>query len=747
MTFGNSSSDKISLGSMNQWAIAMRRKWLLAIYILSAIIWYPVITVVKLTGDINRLGGLYPDVSLKSVMVHDFSSVIGFDNLSFLAVTLLAFITAIQGFAYLYRRQTVDFYESQPIKRSAMFAKLYINGLLMYLCTAAAGYLLAFIIARAMGVFRLALIAEALVEFVELFLLFLGIYSITVLGTVVSGTLIMGIMVSIFLLSAEAVVRGLVYICSQTYLATFYAAGFNVWNAVTSPFFTYMGTAERLGFRYTDDSVYRISSVIKHIQEAVAPDIRLLVIAVIATALAWIAYKNRKAESAGHSIVFPLVEWVVKFVCGVAACMLTGVMMDGVSQGAIAIVFLGIILTAFIICAVAEIVFESDFRAMFRKPWHIAVVAAAGIGIILGYRFDVTGYETYIPEVSKVESCAMFNTYGMGGNFYESDGTMLDAGEYFEKYMQLTDIEGVEDIARYGQQVKVEKDRTYRDLNIAHRNEETSEQSMSEMEYCWEKVVMYRMKSGKKVYRLLTLPEYTDPAMLDRVTKNAEYFMPLYNMNDDFINKVMETVDYSELLFNTGCIQQEGSGELYKGFAEAFKKDLEENYCFTLAYNSDPVGTVYYSPDYSVTSDQPTYYISYTVFPEYKNTVKFLEDNGLYTGKMLPEEDIDNITVYYDPNVYKPHYADQAYEYEEVREKEYTDPEHIKALMGAAHYDGEEWDWKSNNYLDYSCEVVVNIASHYKPDRYGNRGGTCTLFFRYDKVPDFVKKDLQIADK
>ena len=345
MTFENSSSDKIKLNSMTQWAIAMRRKWLLAIYILSAVIWYPVITVVKLTGEINRIGRSVPEVSLKSVMVHDFSSVIGFDSLSFLAVTALAFITAIQGFSYLYRRQTIDFYESQPVKKSSLFIKIYLNGFLMYLLTAAAGYILAFVIAGAMGIFRFALIAEAMVEFAELALLFLGIYSITILGTVVSGTLIMGIMVSVFLLSAEVVIRGLVFICSQTYLSTFYNSSFNVWDTLTSPFFTFTETAGRLSFFYTDDSVYRISAVYRHIEQALGSDIKLLIIAVVATALAWIAYKRRRSESAGHSVAFTLAEWILKFVIASVACILAGVTMYTVTQGAVAVVFIAVFTT------------------------------------------------------------------------------------------------------------------------------------------------------------------------------------------------------------------------------------------------------------------------------------------------------------------------------------------------------------------------------------------------------------------
>ena len=746
MTFESSSSAKKSMNSMKQWAITMRRKWLLAIYLLSAVIWYPIITIVKLTGDINRLGGAYPDVSLKSVMVHDFCSVIGFGSFSFLAVSLLAFITAIQGFSYLYRRQTVDFYESQPIKKSAMFAKIYLNGLLMYLCTAAMGYILAFVIAGGMGVFRLALVAEALVEFAELFLLFSGIYSITVLGTVVSGTLIMGIMVSAFLLLAEVAIRGIVFICSQMYLTTFFSASFNVWNAFTSPFFTYIGVDGRLSFTFSDDSVYRISRVFEHIQTAMAPDVRMLVIAVIATVLAWIAFSKRKSESAGHSIVFPLVEWVLKFVCGTVACILAGAMMDSVTQGAVVVVFIGIILTAFILCAVAEIVFESDFRAMFKHSWHIAIVALAGIGIILGYRFDVAGFETYIPEKDKVDSCVMFNTYGMGKTYYEPDGNMLEAEEFFEKYMYLTDVEGVEDIARYGQKVKVERERTYNGLNIASYNYDSPETDKSEEEYFWNRVVMYRMKNGKKVYRQLLLPETTDPAMLDRITKNTEYSLCLYNMDDEFVSTAKKAEEYSYLSFNSGCIQKDESGELFSDFVDVFRNDLEENYCFTLANKSDPLGTVYYSANNNVPFGKPTYYLSYTIFPEYKNTVKFLEDKGLYNGELLPEEHIDNITVYYDPNVYRYYNDETAYEYEEIREKEYKDPEQIKTLMSVSYYDGEEWEWRSANYMDYRCDVVVVMDSSYKPEGYGNRGGTYSLRFKYGEVPDFVKNDLKIED-
>lgn len=748
MTFASSSSDNNKLNSMKQWAIALRRKWLFAIYILAAVISYPITTIVKLTGDINRLTGAMPEVSFKSILIQDFSNIIGFDNVSFLAVIALAFITALQGYAFLYHRHTIDFYESQPVKRSTHFWKIYLNGFLMFLFTFAAGYVLAFIVAGAMGVFRLALLAEALIEFLELSLLFLGVYSITILGAVVSGTLIMGILVSGFLLAAEVMIRGMLYICAETYLATFYYASIRIWNVISSPIFTYFGTAERLSYRYSEDSVYRIDSVISHIRQAVAPDIRMLLIAAVAAVLAWCAFKYRKSESAGHSVVFPLIEWIIKFVCAFMACILVGVLLDIVTQGSVAVAIIGIIITAFLICAIAEIVFESDFKAMFKHPWHIAVAAVVGIAVILGYRFDITGYETYIPAAKNVESCALFDLYGMGKSYYSDKGLPIgDNDIYFKENMILTDIEGVQDIAKIGQETQVKFGRTYNGLNIAYNNDEPYlMQDGENSEDGWSRVVMYRMKNGRVIYRKLLIPESTDPALLDRVTGSTEYSFALLNLDDGLNEKVKQTEAYSELIFDTGCQQQSTGGEVFDGFIEAYKKDVEENYCFTLAYTSKPVGTVYYTPDNHFYGGQDSYYLSYNIFPEYKRTIEFLKKNDMYFEEILPLKLVDYVTVYYDPNVYKTYDEDEEYEYEDVRDKEYRDADVINTLMDNVHYDGEDWSWRPNDYTDYSLEVTVNMQKDFNGNN-GSRGSSYMLYFQRNKVPDFVITDLGVEEK
>ena len=45
---------------------------------------------------------------------------------------ILAIITGIQGFYWIYKTRSVDFYESQPMSRKERFWQIYVNGILLY---------------------------------------------------------------------------------------------------------------------------------------------------------------------------------------------------------------------------------------------------------------------------------------------------------------------------------------------------------------------------------------------------------------------------------------------------------------------------------------------------------------------------------------------------------------------------------------------------------------------------------------
>lgn len=73
----------------------------------------------------------------------------------------------------------------------------------------------------------------------------------------------------------------------------------------------------------------------------------------------------------------------------------------------------GFVFALFISHGIIEILYNFDFRKLFANPVHLGISAVLALAVIGVFRYDLTGYDSYLPSEEKFQSASVF-TYSLG---------------------------------------------------------------------------------------------------------------------------------------------------------------------------------------------------------------------------------------------------------------------------------------------------------------------------------------------
>ncbi len=651
------------------------------------------------------------------------SGLMGLRSFGWLICSTGAVLLAIQGFAYLYKTQTVDFYESRPEKRSTRFFNIVVNGIFIYLVPALTGAILSLLIAAANGCAPGWLITEVFISLGLQTALFLAVYGMSILAALLTGTIITAVMMNIFFFGLEGMIRLTVLGYRTAFYATFDQGKSDglLSNVYTLPVFNYLGGIVRSmifainEFDFTGSYEY----VIKSAGYTVKGTVVNLVIFVIATVLSFAVYKKRKAESAGKAVVYRPLEVFIKFVTGViisldAGLLINAVFIMDISSGT-GPVIITIILMAFLVSLILESVFALNVRMAFNKAWQIPLIAAASIIILFVYKSGVTGYDSFLPDKEKVGSSYLVN-YNYCSDYYndgeEYESSYMPTEEFVEKNMFLTDTEDVLSLAAIGQS----------DAVMRKKN------GNSDSEY-WEALIGWRMKDGSLITRRITIPEDIDPGLMDRITGRDEFTRGVYQVEN--VVPIIESKKNSAANYKLTMTVSTEHGYLEKNvdltalFLDAYRKDLKEHYCFSMASGNNPVGSISVYDNRNIS-------ISWPIYECFDDTIAFLKENDMWSGGFLDSGEIIKIKVS------RSEYVEETGEYIDDSE-EYTEKEQIKEIMESSISNTYSSAWNRSSIFDgggYNIEIYPDEAS-----QTDNSYSTCYYrSFYKDRIPAFVPK-------
>lgn len=592
---------------------------------------------------------------------------------AFLIVFPLALILAIEGFSWMDNRQQVDFYESLPVPRRQRFLDICFSGFLYfifsYLITLEAGLL----IAGAMGALTRGLLLEIIQQVLRTAAFFTAIYGLGVLSAMLTGNVVVAGCAFLVLLLYETEFK----MTLRGYCSVFFStwskrpAGFLI-SRLFDPFYHYY---------------YMVGG----------PEgpLRLIALAALYFLLAWVCYRLRKNEYAGTAVVFGPVRSVVRVAVSLIAGLVAGLVFSSLQDSrSLAVVWL--ILFTVITACIMQIIYDYDFKALFRRPAEIAIAALLGLLIYFGFLFDIAGYDRFIPDPGKVADAALVfsDTYSYD-SVYNERGENVDLDSFGEEYMHLEKVENVIAIAQFGQEYTRKSDAMHgregtiyitsplvnttgstagndsenssgstegnsSDAASANTSGKSYSGTIENNTPTYNCTVVYRMKNGENIVRTFRLPCSVDPAAMNSIVGTKAWREGSFSIyHDKAIRSAADifTIDYTNAKdYTYGSMDR----KKYEAFRQAYLRDLDQ-FTYSFASTNRPVGrlTLNYDsrladaalarpegssaaiPDKSLVANLEGASIGYPVYSTFTNTISFLKDNRLWIESL----DYDSLPI------------------------------------------------------------------------------------------------------
>lgn len=152
------------------------------------------------------------------------------------------------------------------------------------------------------------------------------------------------------------------------------------------------------------------------------------VVAVVFIVVAWLFYKGRRSESAGDAIVFDWLRPIVLYVMSVVGGMGFGFLLFYlVLDGADTLLGLLIcqIIAGIVVYFAVQMLLNKSFKVFNRRGWLGAALLAVMLIVISAVvKFDLLGYERFVPEEDKVVSVD-FSGSTMADYIYTEDAERI----------------------------------------------------------------------------------------------------------------------------------------------------------------------------------------------------------------------------------------------------------------------------------------------------------------------------------
>ena len=337
---------------------------------------------------------------------------------------LFGILAAMVLFSYLCNHRSAGFFHALPVRREGLFFTNYLSGLLFLFVPLAAVAGLAGLAELWVtsgfdfpSLFLLVFCVGAMGFFFYSFAVFCAMFTGHILALPAFYGILNGLIWAIFALFYE--------LCHQ-FLYGYTADG--LMDEIVLWFTPLLNLYSKLGY----DDEYHLTGLF--------PIFVYAFVGLILTALALVAYRRRRIESAGDVISISWVRPIFKY--GVALC--AGVVLgtgtwalffDGSHQNP-TLLALCVLLWGGAGYFVSEMLLRKSFR-VFRAGWKGAVLSMAVLGLLCGALiFDLTGYESRVPQADAVTSVEL-RIFSYPNDFASASSVSLTEPEHIAAAVAL----------------------------------------------------------------------------------------------------------------------------------------------------------------------------------------------------------------------------------------------------------------------------------------------------------------------
>ncbi|MEG2350455.1 MAG: DUF6449 domain-containing protein [Hungatella sp.] len=646
----------------------------------------------------------------------------------FVVVVLVvgAVVCAVSGFSYLHSARQIDFYHSIPVKRSRLFVVSYVNGILMpavlYFLTLALGVLTVYIF----KIDHVGLISTVLTAYCFHMAYYCLLYTTAVLVMMLTGNIIIALLgIVVFFVYGPGVtllISGYNQVWWETYIPMKDYGPNAIYEKLmmhTSPFFNYIKNLE------TDTSGHLL-----------ALTAMVLLVTLVLAVCACLLYQKRPSEAAGQALAFPKSKMPIKVLLVVPIALICSLFFWELRSTMPWAIF-GLLCGAVVTHCLMEIIYHFDFRKLFSHKIHLLCCIVGSFLILCGFKYDLFGYDSYLPGRDQVKSVAIcmnteedWITYG-GVELRTYDNEKIyewryeNNLDYVAKHMALTNVDDILSIAQKG---------------IAQKGMETYAQS--ENDYPEGITIQYTLNSGRKVARHYGIYRNQIDAELRRISDNPEYKMGTYPL---LLQTPEETRSISFQQFDrTSKVRVEAGSRELADLLLAYQEELK-GLTIETRKQEVPIATIqfrteehekavesYYeqSYDYRHYTGNTEDRCYYPIYPSFTNTRKLLKAAGIEILEQIPLKEVQYIKIQKNLS-WEEKDSSQA-----TQEITYQTPEEIEALLPALVF----CDYANMNRMtstaweDAEVQVVLTAQG-------GERGISCYL--DSNRIPDFLRADLR----
>ncbi len=693
-----------------------KRTWTFA---LCAVIWFFALVVPMFMETQHIVAGLvgYAGTDItwqQQMLINTFMS--GGGGHAFLAI-LLAIFLGVQGFSWNNHQQKVDMYKSVPIKAAARFWYINGNSLLIFAVTYGCGLILANAIAVFSGLWCSAFLYAALYSFFIHMLLFVAVYFVVIIAQHLTGNVILAVMGSAILIFIEAacqlMVEGFKNIFFDTYTGS--DSYVVVEEGILSPFGPFLKAYKTVSMQergFADVTGYA---------DAWLPILLLIVHIVIYGSVAYVLYQKRPAQTGGKTIIFNKTKPVIKGVLLVVGSLYFGGLMmviggyDTLGYG-----IFGIICGLVIFHAILQSIMNGGFKEILKGKIGLLVSAVVAFGIYFGFAFDITGYDTYLPDVNDVESYAFIRSNDWVYDVYNETGEYVSTEDYLMEHMAITDTASKEALLNM--------------IGTAMEENDYCTWDYGQQEMSQERVtVVYRLKNGKSEERSYILRVGDVRNFWAKYYELPQYKELIYSIYRDGVKEAMANTDYQTSLHYHvyGTKQSDDNAwteEIYMPIYEALCEDVMSRSA-EMVLNEAPMGCVYLEVrDRNTTVCD----LRIPVYASDVQTVALLKEYGWYQESGIRAEEVMTLTVSQEFEVDNEYGYDYDYDYKLLEIS--TDEDYFEELVDAL-------------VLTEASEHVIDHDAYTKPGYYADvnvhvDGMTYTYscYFDRNKFPEELEK-------
>ena len=672
-----------------------RRGWTFVLCAAVMLLLGPVFLSVNLTGLYN--GGAFGSQTSEEMdlmMRTAFVSHIGFSQIWVFPALFFAVLFAVQGFCWLYSRQKMDLYMSVPVSSVKRYVMIWGNGIVCYAGLSFTGLLLCWATGAVFGVMSCYAAAQSMAAWAFQMLAFLAMYHVSLVAVMLTGNVLTALLGCAVLFSYEPAMRILYNHLKTMFYYSYCSADAERMMRLPwlSPFAGTLDLFERVCYR--DGYLVGVPGTGGLTWQFGIQTGLLVICAASAGIFAYWLYRKRKTESYHRSVAFSPLAAVLELALLVPFGMAAGMAVTKMSGDSGIFLFGGCLLGTVCGHAMIRLVYKRELKEVLGGKAVFAVSLTAAACFLGLFRFDWTGYDSYIPASREVRavSVSLESDYSAFGNYEEPlwESGSVDMEEELLEKMASENTETIESVLWLA---KKWRDKgmpgTVRDFEAGADTGYISEgEGKNENLRRW--VVCYTMQGGRKVYRRFFADMEADQDKIDIIMKDPSYQRVRYQIFSPMFEERLGEMKISFADGRTETLYTAEKGELL----EALRTDFRQ-YGYSLISDSIPEGKICFELKSKEGGQDSTRIWEYPLYKSFEKTGEVLARNGIEVRDwqtLYCADEVDEIRISYY------HYEGKnkgLFEGEKLPEQEitavFTDRDQVEELLKALY--SEELSW------------------------------------------------------